>query len=271
MAGHPTRARTSTPAPGPLYVGYGADSSQFGSLLLPRTVDVTVPVVVLIHGGGWQAGSTLDEFTPHAEELAESGVAVWNIEYRAVGNGGGWPTTLEDVAAAVDALAGPVQEASGNRLDTGRVRVVGYSAGGQLAVWLAGRPHMPAGAPGANPLVLISAVVGLAPVLDLEFAAHTDSTPNVVDFMGGTTADHPDRYELASPIRKLPVGIPVTCVHGDNDTTVPVTQSQRYVTAAKAAGDPAQLMELAGVDHKAVVDIAGKGWEFSRGAALRGL
>jgi len=270
-AGSATPAATGPPASGPFRISYGPDESHCGDLLLPANFEPSHPVVVTIHGGGWETGSTLDTFAPYAAELMERGVAVWNIEYRLVGNGGGWPMTFQDVAAAVDALAGPVQQAAGGRLDLARVRVLGYSAGGHLAVWTAGRGHLPAGAPGAEPAVLVTAMVGLAPVLDLEYAADNDATTNVVDLMGATPAEDPSRFAIASPIRLLPVGVPVTCVHGDDDTTVPRIQGQQYATTARAQGDVVQLVELPGLDHESIVDINGKGWQIARDAVLQGI
>ncbi len=71
---------------------------------------------------------------------------MWNIEYRRVGDGGGWPATFEDVAAAIDHLAtldAPV--------DLERVSILGHSAGGHLALWAAGRTRASRGAPGNQP------------------------------------------------------------------------------------------------------------------------
>ena len=84
--------------------------------------------------------------TPLARDLAARGFAAWNIEYRRVGQeGGGWPGTLEDVAAAADAVPGL------DGVDPSRVVTVGHSAGGHLALWLAARHRIAAGAPGAEP------------------------------------------------------------------------------------------------------------------------
>lgn len=118
---------------------YGPDASQFGELYLPAGGDKPTPVVVVIHGGYWHAQYGLDLGAPLAADLAAHGVAAWNIEYRRIENGGRWPATFDDVATATDALVGPVQDAAHGRLDLAQVRAVGHSAGGQLAVWLAGR------------------------------------------------------------------------------------------------------------------------------------
>ena len=69
-------------------------------------------------------------------------MAAWNIEYRRVGSGGGWPTTFTDVAAAIDLLPEAVQKAAAGRLDLDRVVFLGHSAGGHLATWAASRDRL---------------------------------------------------------------------------------------------------------------------------------
>ncbi len=115
----------------------------------------------------------------------------------------------------------------------------------------------------------LTAAVGMAPVLDLERAATDDGDRNVVNLMGGTPTQQPARYAVGSPIQMLPVGIPVTCVHGDADATVPIARSQHYVATAQAAGDPARLITLPGGTHRTVS--GGKGWELARSAVLNGI
>ena len=100
--------------------------------------------------------------TPLARDLAGRGIAAWNIEYRRVGQeGGGWPGTLEDAAAAADAVVGL------EGVDATRVVTVGHSAGGHLALWLAARHRIAAGAPGADPRVRPCGAVSQAGVGDL--------------------------------------------------------------------------------------------------------
>jgi len=85
---------------------YGQDPSQWGELFLP---DLPAGrkhrgVVVVIHGGYWRStyGAELGE--PLARDLAEHGMAAWNLEYRRAGNGGGWPGTFQDILAASTSL-----------------------------------------------------------------------------------------------------------------------------------------------------------------------
>ena len=91
--------------------------------------------VVLLHGGYWLPQYGLDLMEPLADRFTELGFATWNVEYRRVGAGGGFPATLTDVAAAVDRLAGPgCRQGSPSRSSC-----VGHSAGGHLAAWAASR------------------------------------------------------------------------------------------------------------------------------------
>lgn len=253
-------------------IPYGDDESQVGELHLPAGLDAAtdpVPVVVVVHGGYWRAQFGLDLGTPLAADLANRGVAAWNVEYRRVGDGGGWPATFDDVATAVDALAGVVQERAGGRLDLARVRAVGHSAGGHLAVWAAARGLLPAGAPGADPAVRLRGVVSQAGVLDLVGGYGEGLGGGAVsELLAVSPEQDPRRYALSSPLALLPLGVPVTCVHGDADVTVPPSQSETYVAAATGAGDRATLVRLPGADHFALIDPTSPAWATCRDVLL---
>jgi acetyl esterase/lipase len=259
----------------PLTLAYGSDPSQVADLHLPTDADADGPlwpVVVVIHGGYWGSGYGRSLGTGLAADLAKHGVAAWNIEYRRVGNGGGWPSTLLDVARAVEALADVADPAADGRLDLDRVVTVGHSAGGQLAMWLAGRHKLPPDAPGAHPAVRVRGVVAQAGVLDLvQGAAVGLGGGAVVRFLGGTPTEVPERYAVASPYELLPIGIPSTLVHGTKDKVVPIDQSDRYAAAAIAAGDSVDEQRLKGVDHFAPIDPRMNAWTACRTAALRHL
>ena len=120
---------------------YGTGPSQFGDLH-PPAQPRRAAVVVLIHGGWWGPKFGSGNLDAVAAELARQGWAVWNIEYRRLGIGGGYPATLEDAAAAIDFLA--TLSAAG----PGPVVAMGHSAGGHLATWAAGRAKLPRVRPG---------------------------------------------------------------------------------------------------------------------------
>jgi acetyl esterase/lipase len=235
---------------------YGPDPAQTADLLVPAGPGPH-PVVVLVHGGFWRARYGRDLMTPLAADLEAAGWASWNVEYRRLGQaGGGWPGTFADVAAAVDHLAGL---AGPHALDLARVVTVGHSAGGHLALWLACRPGLPAGAPGAGPVVRVAAAVAQAGVVDL-VAGCDLSAGAAVDLLGGRPDEVPDRYALASPCARVPLGVPQLLVHGLDDDTVPVELSRRHAAAARAAGDDVELVELPAVGHMDVIDPAGPAW-----------
>ena len=207
------------------------------------------PAVVLVHGGFWRDRYDRATTTPLANDLAARGYLAWNVEYRRVGrDGGGWPGTLEDVAAAADALA------ARDDVERNRVLVLGHSAGGQLALWLASRER-------AGPALRPTAAVSLAGVVDLARADADDLGRGACrDFLGGGPAEVPERYAYASPAARLPLGVPQLLVHGARDEAVPVDQSRRYARDARDAGDEVELVELPEADHLDVIDPAHAAW-----------
>jgi dipeptidyl aminopeptidase/acylaminoacyl peptidase len=222
---------------------YGSDPVQVADLLLPAG-DGDHPVAVLLHGGFWRARFTRSTMAALAVDLAGRGWASWNVEYRRCGNGGGVPETLDDVRAAVAALARVRAP-----LDLSQVVIVGHSAGGQLGLCVADEP-------------LVRAVVALAGVCDLASAfAQSIGESAALEFMGGGPSERPCAYRLADPLAQIPAGVPVLLVHGDADPRVPVEQSRRYAAAANTSGDAGcELMELAGVDHFALIDPRTEAW-----------
>jgi acetyl esterase/lipase len=247
----------ATPAPPPARsIPYGDHPLQVANLHLPTAAGDPWPCVVLLHGGFWRSGWDRTLMTPLALDLARRGVAAWNIEYRGTGrDGGGWPTTLFDVAAALDHLA----DVEG--VDATRIVTCGHSAGGQLALWLAARPRLGPDAPGAAPRVAPVAAVAQAGVADLRQAAQDGLGDDACTaLLGGSPDDVPERYGIASPTALLPLGVPMLLVHGLLDAIVPVEQSRAFATAAERLGDVVELLELDDADHFHVIDPEHRGW-----------
>jgi acetyl esterase/lipase len=248
---------------GPTEHRYGTDPSQFGELWLPdRSARGTV---VIIHGGFWRARYGLSLGRPLAADLAARGYAAWNLEYRRVAAGGGWPYTFEDVAAGIDVL-------STLPVDTSRVVAIGHSAGGHLAAWAGGRDRLPAGAPGAPrepeerqasdgaAFVPVTGVISQAGVLTLTDCARDGAGGTAApDLMGGMPEDLPEAYRLADPVASVPIAATVLCLHSRADDAVPYAYSAGYVAAATAAGGRASLVETHG-DHFTLIDPASADW-----------
>ena len=145
---------TSLTAPPPdQRIAYGPGPLQFGNLRLPKKPGPH-PVLVFVHGGCWLSQFSIAHAAALEQAIADSGIAVWSIEYRRVGDdGGGWPNTFTDVALGADYLRTIAPKYS---LDLNRVIVGGHSAGGQFALWLAARKRIPPGSElhTANPLTV---------------------------------------------------------------------------------------------------------------------
>ncbi len=256
-------------------ISYGSDAYQKVDVWLPKRAG-RHPVVVMVHGGCWQteiADRTLMNWI--ADDLRGRGIAVWNIDYRGVDRpGGGYPGTFQDAAAATDGLA---SNAARYHLDVGRIVAVGHSAGGHLALWLAGRGKLPKDSVLRTPRALkISHVVSLGGLPDLEAtAASPDNgcgTDIVARLTGAKTAAHPDVFADTSVPRLLPIGVPQDLVNGENDRIIPMRLGTGYVDQASKAGDKAVLHRVAATGHVELIAPESAAWAKARGlitAALK--
>jgi 3-dehydroquinate dehydratase-2 len=216
---------------------YGTETDQVADLRLPEQPGPH-PVAVLLHGGFFRHEWTRDLFDGVAVDLAQRGVATWNVEYRRVGAGGGYPATLLDTRRAVDALEGVDAP-----LDLGRVALVGHSTGGFLAVWAASQRR------------LVSVVASLAGFADLA-SAEDLGHGSVRGFLAEVDPDTED----ATPLRRLPFGARHLVAHGTADDLVPIAHGRHHAAAASEAGDPVELIELEGAGHFELLERSGPTW-----------
>ena len=260
-----------SPAPAPkVEKGTVREVEKYGDLprqkgewwLPPNPAPGRLPTVVLVHGGYWRSSFDLSLENAVAADLAARGFLVWNIDYRPSDES--YPATFVDVAAAYDHLAVGL---FADRVDPERVSVVGHSAGGHLALWLASRENLPQGAPGADPRGPKPAtVVGQAPVAALAEGARLGLGAGAVQaLMDGEPDEVPERYAASDPIALLPAAGATTCVHAAGDDLVPISQSELYVAAA---GSSAKLVTFAG-GHFEHLDPTSEACEAMRAALAR--
>jgi acetyl esterase/lipase len=243
-------------------LAYGPDPLQFAELRVPDGGGPH-PLAVALHGGFWKARYDLAHLGHACEALRQGGIATLSVEYRRVGQaGGGYPGTLEDVARALELLP----RLSAHRIRADRAVVFGHSAGGQLALWLAGTQRSLLGAQST-----LTGALSLAGVTDLARGAALLLGGGAVEaFLGGPPEAAKEAYAKASPIALLPLGVPQVLLHGEDDDTVPVAFSADYAQWARARGDEVRFQPLAGVGHFELVDPRSTAWP-QVVAALRGL
>ena len=241
-------------------INYGTNALQKVDLWLPDGKG-KFPVVVMVHGGCWQA-SIADRHIMDwiADDLRKDGIAVWNIEYRGVDReGGGYPGTFADAANATDQLA---RVAAKFHLNTRRVVALGHSAGGHLALWLAGRPKLPRKSPlrTSNPLP-IAHVISLGGIPDLEATATSPEDGCGIDIVAKLVGTgRADPYADTSVPRLLPLGVTQDLVNGREDKIIPYPWAIDYVAKATAAGDRAVLHTVPNTGHVELITPETPAW-----------
>jgi acetyl esterase/lipase len=227
-------------------ISYGKDPHQFGDLRLPKHKGPHA-VVMNIHGGYWRNKYDLAHAGHLCAALTAKGMATWNLEYRRVGDeGGGWPGTFADVRDGYRFIA---QIPKHYELDPGRIVVIGHSAGGQLALCLAGHEAR------------VRSVVSLAGVIDLQRAWELHLSNNAVaEFLGGSPELVPEHYAEADPMRLHISKAMQWIIHGDADEVVPVDFSRTYYDRKKKQGENVHLLEIEKAGHFDVIDPRSAAW-----------
>ncbi|GGS56636.1 alpha/beta hydrolase [Streptomyces griseoviridis] len=245
-----------------LTAAYGTHPDQVIDFYVPRVQagpGGPAPVVVVLHGGAWRGPYDRRHISPFAGFLAGRGFAVASVEYRRGDGGraaGRWPETLDDVAAALDALPALVREHLPDA-DPRRTVLTGHSAGGHLALWAAARHLLPADAPWRTDRPApLRGVVALAPIADLAVADSLAVCGGAVrQFLGGDET-FAERVPYADPALLLPTGIATTLVQGRADVDVPQEVAEAYADAAARAGEVVGVTLLEDVGHFPLIDPA---------------
>jgi len=208
------------------------------------------PAVLWLHGGGWERGDK--NGSSGARFLAEAGFVTASIYYRLSGEAK-FPADIEDCKCAIRYLRG---NAAKYGLDPDRIGIAGASSGGHLALLVAMADEMAGlegsgGWPGISSRVsAVSSYYGPTDftALKTEFGARAQAA--ITKLMGAAPEEAQAAYKRASPISYLGPGKPpVLMIHGDGDTLVPFSQSQKMLEASMKAGVTAQLIEVKNANH----------------------
>jgi acetyl esterase/lipase len=252
-------------------IAYGQDRLQYVELWRPAGKG-PFPVVVMVHGGCWQSSVAKASIMDYiAGDLRDHGVAVWNLEYRGIDRpGGGYPGTFQDVAAGADALRA---EAAKQHLDLKHVLVIGHSAGGHLALWLAARGAIPDGSPlhSAHPLKVDTAI-SLGGLPDLEAAASppgdTCGPETVPQLVGAAARAGKDPYADTSPARLAQPHARVILINASRDRIAPPA----FATAYKArVGGRVETITVPDEGHVELIAPGARAWTRARETILAAL
>jgi acetyl esterase/lipase len=251
-------AALTAPAPS-ARIAYGPDALQYGNLRLPQGPGPH-RVVLFVHGGCFLQQYTIAHAAALEQAFADSGYAVWSIEYRRVGDeGGGWPGTFEDVARGADYLR---VLARTYPLDLSRVVAAGHSAGGALVMWLAARDRLRADSPvrGSSPLP-IGAVLAIAPATDFGDLQAKRVCGGVIDqLMGGSPESFAERYRDVSPALLAPIRVPQVLVVGEQDRNWGPGGKAYYASAVAAHDSLVRMVEVPEAGHFDVVAPTTPAW-----------
>jgi acetyl esterase/lipase len=232
-----------------LYVEGGHERNRL-DLYLPEKTDGPLPIVVWVHGGGWQAGNKLQRCP--ARPLAAKGYAVASINYR-LSQHATFPAQIEDCKAAIRWLRA---NAAKYHLDPQHVGVWGLSAGGHLVGLLGttgGMKEFEGNGGNLDQSSRVQAVAVWCGPMDFTADMGPDAgnaTQGASRLIGGPLSKNKDKARRASPITYVSRdAAPFLILHGDKDTIVPMAQSERFAEALKKAGVEVTLHVVKGGGH----------------------
>ena len=211
------------------------------------------PIAILIHGGGWsggdKGGSTRPgdsaDITPWFGPLTQANFTWFSINYR-LAPANRWPAALDDVQTAIRWVKAHAAEFKG---DPKRIVLFGHSAGGHLACLAALV---------ANDDTRVQAVVGCAPVTDLEADSRTrGGLSSSLQNLFGLPKDINDAslkvLRELSPINHITAASPpFLLLQGEVDKTVPPPQTLAFEAKLQATGIPVELITIKGAPHSLV-------------------
>ncbi|MBI2383061.1 MAG: alpha/beta hydrolase [Gammaproteobacteria bacterium] len=228
-----------------VYTPAGWPEKLRADVYIPRGIG-PYPVVVLLHGGGWDDGDRAD-MDDIAEDLAGRGYAAVTVDYRLAPRHR-FPAPLHDVQQALRWVR---SKADTYQIDPARVAVFGYSSGAHLAALIGtvGEGD-PLDAPHGGSETRVQAVVAGGTPADLTKLVENE---NVARLLGGGPAERPELYAQASPLAHVSPGdAPFFLYHGTWDSTVPIEQAEVLKAALDAAGVPAELFRTSVLGHTAM-------------------
>ena len=204
-----------------------------------------VPLVIYVHGGGWQWGSKVGGSAPYFYKLVDKGVAVASINYHLSGRAK-FPSAVKDVQCAVKYLK---FHASQFNIDSRKIILAGQSAGGNLALvsGMASNTSKFSSESFREILPDVSGVISIGAIYDLESEALSKNTKTNIKLY---LQDDGQAYD-ASPSSYVKGGtlLPMLIFHGDNDESIPYAEAENFTKNVQSAGGDANIVLIKNADH----------------------
>lgn len=221
---------------------------------IPQGADRPLPLIVWVHGGGWQNGSK-EGCPPLRKGYVQRGYAVASINYRLSGHAV-FPAQIEDCKAAIRWLRTHADE---YHIDPARIGVWGSSAGGHLVALLGTSGDVKEFDVGGDldRSSRVQAVCDYYGPTDFKvfvttprYESHAGPTSPEAKLIGGAVLENIDQAARVNPIRYVSADDPpFLIVHGDVDRTVPLNQSSLLFVALKQAGTDVHFHTIHGAGH----------------------
>ena len=224
------------------YGNKGGHSLRLDLYTPKNTISNKLPVIMLIHGGGWTQGHKTT-WAELASDLAERGYAAVSIDYRFITEAK-YPACLEDCVTAVNWV---VKNAGAKGLDGEKIGLFGESAGAHLALMTGFTGDQYGGEDGSIKKA-VKCVAVLYPPTDMKI--HFEHNAKTQALFGGTYEEMPEAYMKASPVTYAVKGVPPTLVlHGEADKVILMKEPEELFNLLKKAGVYTDLIKVPGAPH----------------------
>ena len=226
----------------------GVDPKLLSVDLYPPKTGCPAPVVIWVHGGGWQIGDKSNQMTDKVKLLSELGYMVVSVNYRLTDPSATdpvqYPTHAEDVAAAIAWVHEKIQKFGG---DPEQLALLGHSAGAQIVANVATDPQFL----GAHDLALDD-LACVAPLDTEGFDVTRQGQVGTQLYLDAFGTD-PQVWAAASPITHVARGAGIPPHLLVRRGTLPRQRvMETYANALTAAGVPVTIVDARGLSHSQV-------------------
>jgi acetyl esterase/lipase len=236
-------------------IPYEPDAGFERSLDLYLPKEQNAPVLIFVHGGGWNTGDkdlragNLDVYGNIGRFYATQGIVTAVINYRLQPKAK-WREQAEDVAYSVAWVREHIAQHGG---DPGRIFIMGHSAGAQLAAHVALNQGLQtaAGIPGGTIKGLISASGAGLDLLDEQ--TYKTEDPNYYEKRFGPRSNRVE-WASASPITSADENDPPTLVmYASGESKGLQRQAQKFAETLQGIGVKTRLLKISGESHSRMV------------------